>query len=137
MTIDIEYIKKILEEFINCETAFLDFNILDKKYLQENGEKFAFHYNIMQDKILFCGPDDSKLPLTYDCNCEVLGAGGFIRLTDTGHTFYDALQDAEILNKIKKDLKSFGLESMMLLGKKIVEKKLDKLVINPTDHLCG
>ena len=50
-----------------------------------------------------------------------------IRLNAYGYDFYQALKDQEFRNKIKNGLTDVSIDTLLSLGKKYIDKKVDTL----------
>ncbi len=127
MKIDLEYLKLIIEEFISSDTAYIESKNFSH-YINENLEKFIFHWEIMSDKNLIVDNNDKRAKIIYISSNVRTYPSILIRLTDEGYKFYDALKDKEILSKLKTDFKSFSFDSLSTVAKKLVEKKLEDLI---------
>jgi len=128
MTIDIDYIKILLTDFQECESAYIDSSFFSK-YIKEDENKFIFHWEILQDKGLVSGTNGKQINvIQHGLNDYVFISGINLRLTDQGHQFYEALKDEEILEKLKSNVKSFSLDSMIKMGKILFDKKLESLL---------
>lgn len=128
MIIDIEYVKIILEEFQNANTAHIN-STLFSEYIKKDEEKFIFHWEILQDKMLVSGTNGKIAHIIKYGLSDCIFIGGVkLRLTDEGHQFCDALNDSEILLKLKTELKTFSMDSMINIASKMFDKKLQSLI---------
>ena len=128
MKIDIDYIKMLLNDFEECDSAYLN-SLFLRKYLTKNENKFIFHWEILQDKGLVSGANGKVVNIIQHGLNDYIFIGGInLRLTDQGHQFYEALKDEEILEKLKSNVKSFSIDSMMKVAKILFDKKLESLL---------
>lgn len=143
MKIDIEYIKDILDVFLNADTAHITVNDIKKSgisYVNANediDQKFLFHFQILIENELI-----GKQSLRY-ADLEGMGfvqcMGGEwsicpldIRLTQNGHDFAQSLANKEVFTRLKSEFKDFPFKVIFDSGRKLLEhvakKKMDKLL---------
>ena len=143
MKIDLEYLSSIFDVFLEAETANIDLPYLEKSGINLNGtgdafdERFMFHMQIAIDNQLIGNKHG------YVHNLEGIGiirginGGGVmlnprIRLTQKGHDFASALNNKEVLSKLKSDFKDLPFQVIFEGGQKLIQhfmkKKLDKLL---------
>lgn len=125
MRIDIDYLKMILDKFVESETQYIESSIFNNSLEDEN---FLFHWDILLDKGLIVNCK-RELGILYkmDPNNNKIHWNTKIRLTSNGYNFYQALKEQEFRNKIKSGLTDFGIDTLFILGQKYLEKKIDTL----------
>lgn len=133
MKIDQEYLRQILNSFIESERSFVWIaDILDKGI--EIDDKFLFHMQILEDQ-QFIECLDKKSELGY----EITLGGNFewksrpLRLTAAGHEFLEAINRPEIWDVLKAEFKDASLSTLksaaqtllLAFAKKQIAKYLD------------
>jgi len=134
MIINLEYVKEILGIFKRSEKHYVSSSDL-QNLESRNLEEFIFHMNIFCDLNIIENLDGDK-----DYGFRKLGGGSFLqynvtqtelRLTSRGYDFLEAIDQKEIFNKLKSSFKekplSIMLDAAKLIGKKLLEKKVDSL----------
>ena len=93
MKIDTDYVKKILDTFIESETNYIKTDIF-KTMIEENVEKFLFHWDLLSDKSLIVNMKGEKVKLAvYSMSGEpTINLGISARLHDNGHEFRRTVQ---------------------------------------------
>lgn len=145
MRVDLTYLKKLLLEFLNADTAHISV-----VKLQENGfpvssqdhpgdldEKFVFHMQILMDNRLISDKDlrlsglesigismcKSGPPLIFDKD---------IRLTQAGHDFANALDKQEVFERLKTEFKDAPFNVIFDGSQKLLQhyfkKQLNKIL---------
>ncbi|KLE06061.1 DUF2513 domain-containing protein [Aliarcobacter butzleri] len=124
MKIDVDYLKTILDKFIESETQYIETSIFND-FLED--EKFLFHWDILLDKKLILNLQDNLgkfYSKTYN-NIAIFHTK--VRLNAYGYDFYEALKEEEFRNKIKNGLSDIGIDTLLNLSKKYIDKKVDTL----------
>lgn len=142
MRIDLDYMARLLEVFLEADTAHISVNELERPGIQISGEgglheKFLFHFQLAAENGLISNRDFQvnglkSLGIT-------IGAGGAVTLVDTpirlsqsGHDFANSLQNKEILVKLRSELKDAPFKALFEGSQKLLEhflkKKLDQLL---------
>jgi hypothetical protein len=130
MKIDQDYLKLILDAFIDSPRSFIWVaDLLDKGI--EMDDKFLFHMQILEDHD-FIEPLDKKSELGY----EILLGGEYtwhsrpLRLTASGHEFIEALNKSEIWEILKAEFKDSSLSTLKsaatTLLKAFAQKQVEK-----------
>ncbi|WP_066165012.1 hypothetical protein [Aliarcobacter cryaerophilus] len=125
MKIDVDYLKTILDKFVESEIQYIETSIFNE--LLED-EIFLFHWDILLDKGLIVnskGELGKFYEITQD-NCKNYWDIK-VRLNNDGYKFYQALKDEEFRSKIKNGLTDVGMDTLISLGKKYIDKKVDML----------
>ncbi|WP_419234080.1 hypothetical protein [Aliarcobacter cryaerophilus] len=125
MKIDVDYLKTILDKFVESETQYIETSIFNELLEDEN---FLFHWDILLDKKVIVD-SQGKLGKFYEItqdNCKN-NWDIKVRLNDDGYKFYQALKDEEFRNKIKNKSIDFSIDTLFILGQKYLEKKIDTL----------
>ncbi|MGJ0339090.1 hypothetical protein [Aliarcobacter cryaerophilus] len=125
MKIDVDYLKTILDKFVESETQYIETSIFNE--LLED-EIFLFHWDILLDKNVIVD-SQGKLGKFYEItqdNCKN-NWDIKVRLNDDGYSFYQALKDENFRNKIKNGMIDISIDTLLSLGKKYIDKKVDTL----------
>ncbi|MEM5557754.1 hypothetical protein [Aliarcobacter cryaerophilus] len=124
MRIDVEYLKTVLDKFIESEKQYIETSIFNE-FLED--EKFFFHWDILLDKGLILNLQ-GKLGNFYSKTYSSISIFHTkVRLNAIGYDFYEALKNQEFRNKIKNGLTDVGMDTLITLGKKYIDKKVDML----------
>jgi len=129
MRIDQDYLKRLLEAFLDFERPSI--NIEDLKSLGFDYEQdiFVFHLQILNDKGLVEQMDgDRGFGLTIGCDGFYSWSVLPLRLTAEGHEFAEALSNKEVWNTIKSNFKDASIDGLMSVSKQLVEGYLKKKV---------
>jgi len=144
MRIEIDYLAKILDIFLDSDTAHIaitDFPRLGVEILNNEGldEKFLFHLQLAIENGLISNRDMyvyglKSVGITLGTMGGVTLTSIPIRLTQKGHDFANALQNKEVLLKLKSELKDAPFKTIFDGSQKLLEhflkKKLDSLLSN-------
>ena len=112
MKIDQEYLRKILNSFIESERSFVWVADIMEQGI-EIDDKFLFHMQILEDQN-FIECLDKKSELGY----EITLGGNFdwqsrpLRLTASGHEFVEAINRPEIWDVLKAEFKDSSLSTL-------------------------
>lgn len=121
MRIDQDYLKKLLNTFLDSDTSFVMIDDFKKSGILID-DKFLFHMQILEDQSYIERLDKEK-HLGYN----IAGSGVFewislpLRLTAQGHEFTDALNKAEVLEFLKKEFKDASVATLSKVGKELIE----------------
>ncbi|MFC5081177.1 hypothetical protein VTH8203_04003 [Vibrio thalassae] len=143
MRIDVQYISSLLSVFLESDTAHITLSVLEnagvKIYTDDRkglDEKFVFHAQLLVENGLVSDKDlrsDSLNTFGISYN----KSGGTIverdvRLTQQGHDFASALNNKEVLEKLKTELTNAPFRVLFDGSQKLLEhyltKKLDALL---------
>tara|TARA_B110000196_G_C20666839_1_gene440005 strand:+ start:76 stop:525 length:450 start_codon:yes stop_codon:yes gene_type:complete len=145
MRIDIDYLARILDLFLEADTAHIeipDFPKLGMKIEDESNpggldEEFLFHLQLAIENELISNKDMYVDGLK-SVGIRIGGGGSIsltsvpIRLTQNGHDFANALHNKEVLSKLKSELKDAPFKTIFDGSQKLLEhffkKKLDNLI---------
>jgi len=130
MKIDIDYLKLILNKFVESDTQYINTSNFQNS-IDENLEKFAFHWDILIDKGFLVRTDGKfhnliKRGANYNNNSI---QHTFVRLNDFGYKFYEALEEKEFLNKIKTSFKNISMDTLMNMSSKFLEVKVLNAIV--------
>ncbi|MEM5528072.1 DUF2513 domain-containing protein [Gammaproteobacteria bacterium AS21] len=142
MRIEIDYLAKILEIFLEADLAHIaitDFPNLGVDIFNDDGldEKFLFHLQIAIENGLISNRDMyvnglKSIGITLGAGSGVSLTPIPIRLTQKGHDFANALHNKEVLKKLKSELKDAPFKTIFDGSQKLLEhflkKKLDALL---------
>ncbi len=143
MKIDLDYLKKVLNIFIDSPHAFLTYRELSEEginmYKDDNNtqfdDEFIFHLSLLLENQLISNHqlDHStfkSIGLEYDprtcCHWAIP-----IRLTQSGHDFAAMLQQNEVFENLKTNFKDFPFQVIYDAGKTLstafMKKKVKEL----------
>ena len=112
MKIDQEYLKSLLNTFIESPRSFIwvaDF--IDNEI--EIDDKFLFHIQILEDqKFVECLDKKSEIGYEITLGGEFEWSSRPLRLTAVGHEFVEAINRDEIWLVIKKEFKTASLSTL-------------------------
>ncbi|CAK3017352.1 DUF2513 domain-containing protein [Vibrio crassostreae] len=143
MRIDVQYISSLLSVFLDSEKAHITLSAFEtagvKIYTDDRkglDEKFIFHAQLLVENGLVSDKDLRSESLnTFGISYNK--SGGFIverdiRLTQKGHDFASALNNKEVLEKLKTELTNAPFRVLFDGSQKLLEhyltKKLDALL---------
>jgi hypothetical protein len=141
MIIDLQYISKLLNVFIESDKAHI--SILDLNLAGiDSGEtlvceKYIFHMQILLDNKLISDENGNSdglktIGVSLNGNKTYRRLITNIRLTQDGHDFAKALGNREILDKLKTELKDAPFKAIFEGGQKLLQhlakKKIDELL---------
>ena len=140
MQIDLDYMADLLDVFLEAETAHISVPEIERAGIKVQGgrgldEKFLFHFQLAAENGLISNQDLEMKGLK--SLGITIGAGAFfsstpIRLTQSGHDFAKALQNKEVLSRLRSELKdapfSVIFEGSQKLLDHFLKKKLDQLL---------
>lgn len=145
MRIDIEYLAKMLNLFLDANTAHIEIANFPKLGLRIESEsnpgtldeEFLFHLQLALENSLISNQnlessDLVSIGIKMGAKGNVVLTGTPIRITQQGHDFANALANKEVLTRIKDELKDAPFKvifdgSQKLLGH-LMKKKLDALL---------
>ncbi len=133
MKIDQEYLREILNTFIESPRSFIWVEDITNKGI-ETDDKFLFHIQILEDQHLIECLDKKS-----DIGYEITLGGNFewksrpLRLTASGHEFTEAINRPEIWEILKDEfrdaslstLKSTATTLLIAFAKKQINKYLE------------
>jgi hypothetical protein len=142
MRVDLEYLAKIMDVFLDADTAHINLEDIAKSDINvgQDGifdEKFIFHIQIALDNQLIAkesGPaytiKDIGLIKSIDGKGSIVIMP--IRLTQTGHDFACSLNNKEVMAKLKSEFKDAPFKVVFDGGQKLLQhfakKKLDAIL---------
>ena len=128
MQIDYEYLKELLDVFLQSEEPTVNWRSFDS--LRKEGEhKFVFHIEILVDKKLMEGAlKDKSIGITRGFGGEYHVSVIPWRLTADGHDFAVSLNKPTVLTTIKEKFKTEGLSVVIDIAKTIASKQAEKLL---------
>lgn len=142
MRTDLDYMARLLDIFINADTAriTIDDLIESKLPVVENGEfkeKFIFHLELAIDNQLI-GTNTGRAFSLKDIGIIQSMCGNYsygaipIRLTQAGHDFALSLNNIDVLSKLKTEFKDAPFRAVFETGQKLLEhyaqKKLEAIM---------
>ncbi len=127
MKIDIEYLKKILDKFLESDTQYINTSVFED-FLED--EKFLFHWDILLDKKVIVNSQGDLAKFYSRTTTDINYWDIKVRLNDNGYNFYEAIKDNKFRNKIKKDFKNISIETLGLVAKKFLDSKVNNFLIN-------
>ena len=112
MKIDQEYLKSMLNTFIDSPQSFIWVNAFIERGI-EMDDKFLFHIQILEDqKLIECLDKKSDLGYEITLGGEYRWQSRPLRLTATGHEFVEAMNNAEIWEILKGEFKDSSLSTL-------------------------
>jgi hypothetical protein len=145
MRIDIDYLAKILDVFLDADTAHIEISNFQKLGIRIESEsnpnsldeEFLFHLQLAIENSLISNRDMQASGLK-SVGITIGGGGSValssvpIRLTQKGHDFANALHNKEVLSKLKSELKDAPFKTVFDGSQKLLEhflkKRLDNLL---------
>lgn len=144
MKIDLDYMRKVVDVFINAPTATIELSDLEKAGINfesvENpnkfDDKFMFHFSLLVENGLI---SNVKLE-SYDLKALGLHVGYThdnystipLRLTQSGHDFASMLNQSEVFENLKSNFKEMPFEVMIDAGKSLATAFMKKKVAELT-----
>jgi hypothetical protein len=142
MRIDLDYMAELLDVFLEADAAHISFPEIERSGIQVLGEsgldeKFLFHFQLAAENSLISNRDlqvngHKSLGITIVAGGGVTLVSSPIRLTQLGHDFANALQNKEVLAKLRSELKGAPFRVLFEGSQKLLEhvlkKKLDQLL---------
>ena len=120
MQIDQDYIKTILNTFIESPRSFIWIGAIEERGIAID-DKFLFHMQILEDQeFIEC------LDKMSDLGYEIKIGGQFewksrpLRLTAAGHEFVDAINRAEIWDVLQAEFKDASLSTLKSAAKSLL-----------------
>ena len=142
MKIDLSYFQKLLGVFIDAKDAHININDLKGAgiTIEDNNkydQSFLFHIQIaLENKLIsnidFESNNLKKIGLDFGVTNNPFIIDKPIRLTQNGHDFANALNNKEILLKLKTELKDAPFKVIFEGSQKLLQhffkKKIDSLI---------
>ncbi len=146
MKIDLDYMANLLNVFINSDKAQITISTLEENGIQVEttdlasssalDESFLFHIQLALENQLISNQALESYNLEalgiimYTNGAEFIGKP--IRLTQKGHDFANALDNKEVLSRLKTEFKNAPFRMVFDTSQKLLEhvlqKKLDSLL---------
>lgn len=131
MKIDYDEIARILNTFIESESAFItlgDLNFYDMSI--EEMDKFLFHFLLLVNNEIICSHDlTTKDPRSVGIIYTSAGIRGRNRpmmLTQAGYDLASALNKKPILERLKKEFSDAPFDMIVQTGKTLLTKFVEK-----------
>lgn len=142
MRIEADYVKALLEVFLNAETTtvnlddfpMLDYSDAETPEQEKEQRRFVFHMEILEDGAFIETTNDTSGSIVV----QRLSGDQYtwqripLRLTATGHDFAAALTKPGIFEKLRDEFADEGpgafAKAAIALGVKMAEKKLRNLI---------
>lgn len=142
MRIDLDYMAQLLDTFLEADAAHISVPEIGRSGIQISGEKgldekFLFHFQLAAENGLISNRDLQvnglkSLGITIGAGGGVTLISTPIRLTQSGHDFANALQNKEVLVKLRSELKDAPFRVLFEGSQKLLDhflkKKLDQLL---------
>tara|TARA_Y100000310_G_scaffold127302_1_gene126395 strand:- start:196 stop:642 length:447 start_codon:yes stop_codon:yes gene_type:complete len=144
MKINLEYMKALLDVFIEADTAIIELtelvNSVGSSGSDTVSEEFVFHYSLLIENNMITKSNlmsgklsEMGISLMYDVESYTyIHSDLYIRLSQAGHDFAKALNNKEVLNKLKDNFKDAPFKVLFDGGQKLLEhylkKKMDNLL---------
>ncbi|GAC03799.1 DUF2513 domain-containing protein [Paraglaciecola chathamensis] len=137
MKIDIEYLARVLEIFTDSEEAHVYLCDVYKPLCgNEVDDKFLFHYALIVENGLVSRRDLTignfdKMGVSYSLDGSIFITNLPLRLTQNGLNFASALNNREVLNKLKIGFKEAPFKTLFEGSQQLLthffKKKIDSL----------
>ena len=133
---NIGYIAEILTKFEECEQPQLGFVELWNSFVDQESREFVFHFRLMVENGLISRQDMvsspvSSLGLHYSSPTDITIFDAQLRLTQHGHDFAKALNNREVLAKLKDGFKEAPFKVLFDGSQQLLthffKKKIDAL----------
>ncbi len=112
MKIDQEYLKKILNTFLESSRSFVWVADIMEKGI-EIDDKFLFHMQILEDQhFIECLDKQRELGYEVSLGGEFVWKSKPLRLTAVGHEFIEAINRLEVWDIIKKEFEGASLTTL-------------------------
>ncbi|WP_448646919.1 hypothetical protein [Pseudomonas mohnii] len=129
MRVDYEYLKLILDVFLESERPTVDWESF-RSFHEVSEDKFVFHIEICADKDLIMGAlKDRSIGISRGHNEYYVSVIPW-RLSASGHDFAAALNKPSIMGVIKERFQTEGLSAVIDIAKKLVENQAERLIGN-------
>lgn len=141
MRVDLEFFGSLFGVFLESEKAHIDFNDISNAgvEIEVNGklsEKFIFHLQLALDNQLIGKRSGPTYNLKDIGIMQSLNGSSMspvpLRLTQNGHDFSLALNNKEVMDKLKTEFKDAPFKSVFDGGQKLLQhymkKKLDSIM---------
>lgn len=122
MKIDQDFLKAVLNTFLDSDQSFIWPNEILERTGTEMDDRFLFHMQILEDQ-RFVECLDRHRGLGY----EIHMGGQFewrshpLRLTATGHEFAEALNRDDVWTVLKAEFKDASVETLYRVGRSLLE----------------
>ncbi|ELY5145279.1 DUF2513 domain-containing protein [Vibrio vulnificus] len=146
MKIDLDYYRKMLDVFLEADTAHIELYDFPKSGVEyvnaqtdELDEQFIFHFQLLAENNLISNRnmdsyDLKSLGFSFgargDCTLSVIP----LRLTQAGHDFASSLHNNDVIEKLKSEFKDMPFKVIFEGGQQLLQhyakKKLDTLLAN-------
>lgn len=128
MTIEIEYLKKLLSKAQESKKAIFTIRELADNQTEIDDEKFVFHLKILADQGLIVSDYDNSNDIgdSRNSNGSLSWSIKFLRLTNKGHDFIEALNNKTVWNKIKNEVKSKSLSVLVTTAQVLLSKSIEQ-----------
>lgn len=128
MTIEIEYLKKLLSKAQESKKAIFTIRELADNQTEIDDEKFVFHLKILADQGLIVSDYDNSNDIgdSRNSNSSLSWSIKFLRLTNKGHDFIEALNNKTVWNKIKNEVKSKSLSVLVTTAQVLLSKSIEQ-----------
>ena len=134
---NIEYIAKVLNKFEECEKPQLGFVELWNSFVEgDESNEFVFHFRLMVENGLINRQDMVSVPINslglhYSSPSDITIFDAQLRLTQNGHDFARALNNKEVLTKLKDGFKEAPFKMLFEGSQQLLthffKKKIDAL----------
>lgn len=126
MKVNHEYLKSILKSFVEWPNPTMTVNEIDP-VITNDEKQFRFHLTLLNDKGIIIR-DDGDYGIGYTEGAD--GYGTWItlplRLSASGHEYYEAINTPEIWEKIKSGATDLSIGSTMTVAKELMVAYLKK-----------
>ena len=120
MRIDKDYLKRLLEAFLDSETPSINLEDFQRIGLVDNEHIFVFHMKILEDQNLIEQMDgDRGFGLTIGADGNYHWSVLPLRLTARGQDFATEFCDQKVWNALKSNVGDIGIEALVSVSKEL------------------
>jgi hypothetical protein len=126
MKIDQDYLKNVLDAFLESPKSFAELNEFKKKNIAID-DKFLFHMQLLEDQnFVECLNKDTNLGYVIAMGGNFEWISRPLRLTAAGHEFAEALSRKEIMEVLKSGFKDASLSTLKTAAKELLSAFVKK-----------
>ena len=126
MKIDDEYLKKLLNTFLDSPRSFVELNDFSERSIAID-DKFLFHMQALEDQAMVeCLNKEKSLGYIIALSGRFEWISRPLRLTAPGHEFADALNRSEVWEGLKSGFKDASLSTLSIAAKELLTAFIKK-----------
>lgn len=121
MKIDQEYLKRLLNTFVDSPKYFVELGDFESNGVAVDDEKFLFHMQVLEDQVLVeCLNKDKGLGYSITMSGTSYWISKPLRLTVPGLEFAEALNRKEIWEALRSGFKDASLSTLTVASKELL-----------------